>query len=220
MDIDQNTDEWLMLRCGVVTASVVKQLLTPTLKIAKNQSVVSMAYDFAAQRELMHVEKTPQTYHMMRGHLEEELARDVYSDNYAEVTKCGFVRNDTHGFILGYSPDGLVGDDGLIEIKSRIQKYQLQTIINGEVPDEYILQLQTGLLVTEREWIDFISYSNGMPLFVKRVYPDSEMQSIIIEAVEAFYDRVEVLQEEYRKNSSKLIPCERVPLDFDTDIQA
>lgn len=72
------------------------------------------------------------------------------------------------GFTLGYSPDGLVGDDGLIEAKSRVQKYQFQAIIehvasgSASVPAEFVMQLQTGLLGSECQWIDFISYSNGL----------------------------------------------------------
>ena len=219
-EIEQGTPEWFSLRCGVVTASVVKALLTSKFKIADNDTVRTMAFEFAAQREMQHVEPTFQTYQMQRGHLEEELALDVYSEHYGQVTECGFITNDKGGFVVGYSPDGMVGDDGLIEIKSRIQKHQVKTIVNGVVPDEYMLQMQTGLYVTERPWCDFVSYSNGMPLFVKRVLPDPETQEIIVEAVGRFYERVEAIREEYRSLASKLVQCERVELDFDTEIQA
>ena len=72
-------------------------------------------------------------------------------------------------------PDGLVGDDGLIEVKSRRQKKHLQTILSDEVPAENMAQLQTGLLVSGREWIDYMSYCGGMPLWVKRVEPDVQL---------------------------------------------
>jgi hypothetical protein len=80
---------------------------------------------------------------------------------------------DDWGFSLGYSPDGLVGDDGLIEVKCRRQKKHLQTILADEVPPENMAQLQCGLLVSGREWIDYVSYCGGMPMYVKRVYPDT-----------------------------------------------
>jgi len=219
-DIEQGTPEWHALRCGVVTASVVCKLLTPTLKIANNETVRSMAYEFAAQLEMNHVEETFQTFQMARGHLEEELARDVYAENYKEVTQCGFVTNDKGGHTVGYSPDGLVGEDGLIEIKSRIQKFQVRTIVDGVAPAEFMLQMQTGLYVTEREWCDFVSYSNGMPLFVKGVEPDAEIQEKISEAVRLFYERVTEIREQYREIASTLVPCERVQLDFNDDINA
>ena len=219
-DIEQNTPEWFALRCGVVTASVVEALLTSKLKIADNDTVRTMAYEFAAQKEMNHVEPSFQTYQMQRGHLEEELARDVYNDHYATVDQCGFVTNDKGGMVVGYSPDGLVGDNGLIEIKSRIQKHQVKTIVNQEVPAEYMIQMQTGLYVTERPWCDFVSYSNGMPLFVERVVPDPDAQEVIAEAIGLFYARVDVIQAQYQEFASKLVQCERVPLDFDTEIQA
>ena len=218
-NIDQNTDEWFALRCGVVTASVVKCLLSSKLKIADNETVRTMAYEFAAQKEMKHVEPSPQGYHIIRGHLEEVLARDVYDEHYSQVTECGFITNNNDGMLVGYSPDGLVGDDGLIEIKSRIQKLQMKTIVNDIVPAEYMLQMQTGLYVTGRKWCDFISYSNGMPLFVRRVMPDQFTQKIISEAIVLFYERVDIIRQQYRLLSSELVHCDRVELDFDDDIQ-
>jgi len=219
-DIEQGTEEWFAIRCGVVTASVVKTLLTPSLTISKSEAVRLMAYEFAAQLEMNHVEESYQGFQMIRGHLEEELARDVYHDNYSPVKQCGFITNDKGGIMVGYSPDGLVGKPGLIEIKSRIQKHQVKTIVGGVVPSEFVMQQQTGLYVTEREWCDFVSYSNGMPLFVKRVYPDAEIQAKIAEAIGLFYERVEEYREIYRDIASTLVPCERVPLNFDDEIQA
>ena len=67
-----------------------------------------------------------------------------------------------------------------------MQKHQLATIAAGEVPAEYMMQLQTGLLITERKWIDFISYCGGMPMWVFRVYPDAVIQSAIIDAATEF----------------------------------
>ncbi|MBX4389892.1 hypothetical protein K4H03_27830, partial [Mycobacterium tuberculosis] len=78
----------------------------------------------------------------------------------------------------------------LIECKSRAGKYQVQTIATNEVPAEYMIQLQTGLLVTGRKWIDFISYSGGLPMFVKRVEPDLLMQGAILAAATAFEAKV------------------------------
>jgi predicted phage-related endonuclease len=218
-DIEQGTEEWFALRCGVVTASVVKILLTSTLKIANNDTVRTMAYEFAAQLEMKHVEESYQNHQMIRGHLEEELARDIYSENYAPVMECGFITKNIKGNIVGYSPDGLVGNDGLIEIKSRIQKHQVKTIVNGVVPAEYMMQMQTGLYVTEREWCDFVSYSNGMPFFVKRVYPDAEIQDKIAEAISLFYARVDEIRTAFREESAALVMTDRVALDFDDERQ-
>jgi hypothetical protein len=142
-DLVQGSDEWLDQRRGMVTASVVGQLLTATGRVADNE-------------------------------------------HYTKVTTTGFMIRDEGTWRLGYSPDGLVGDDGLVEVKSRSAKKQLQTILADEVPAENLAQCQAGLLVSGREWLDFLSYSGGMPLFVKRVYPDQRWFDAIGAAVEQF----------------------------------
>ena len=185
-DLIQGTDEWHAARCGRLTASEMKLILTPTLKVANNEKTRAHVWELAAQRITRYVEPQYIGDAMLRGHRDEILARDLYSQHYAPVTEVGFVTNDQWGFTLGYSPDGLVGDDGQIECKSRVQKYQVQTIAEDESPDEYMLQLQTGLLVTGRAWVDFISYSGGLPMFVKRVLPDAAMRAAIIDAAAAF----------------------------------
>lgn len=199
-EIDQGSDAWLALRRGVLTASEVKHILTPTLKLANNDKTRQHVYEIAAQRITGWTEPQFIGDDMLRGYRDEALARDAYSRAYAPVTETGFVTNDDFGFTIGYSPDGLVGDDGLIEVKSRAQKYQVQTIATGEVPDEYMLQLQTGLLVTGRKWIDFISYSGGLPMFVKRVTIDQTMQDAIIEAATGFEVKVQEVLTTFRTN--------------------
>jgi hypothetical protein len=76
----------------------------------------------------------------------------------------------------------------LIEIKSRAQKKHLQTILADEVPLENLAQIQCGLLVSGREWCDYVSFCSGMPLYVKRVLPDERWHEAIIEAVAFFED--------------------------------
>jgi hypothetical protein len=123
---------------------------------------------------------------MTRGTLDEPYAREKYAEHHAPVDEVGFIVRDFGKYKIGYSPDGLVGDDGLIEIKSRDPKKHLATILADEVPAENIAQCQTGLLVTGRKWIDYTSYAGGMPLWTKRVYPDIRWHTAIKEAVELF----------------------------------
>ena len=208
--IEQGTPEWLEARSGLVTASTVGKLVTPTGKIANNDTVRQMAFQLASERITGRTEPTPTSYHMERGHIEEVFARELYQDNYEPVSTCGFITSDEMGFTVGYSPDGLVGDDGLIEIKSRMAKFQVQTICSGEVPKEYMLQLQFGLMVTGRKWIDFVQYSNGMPLFVERVGPDQIMFETMQEAVSLFEDRVALIIEEFKAKADGLVVAEYV----------
>jgi predicted phage-related endonuclease len=211
-DLIQGSDEWHAQRRGTLTASEMSLILTPKLKAASNDKERMHVFELSAQRISEYVEPSYIGDNMLRGWDDEIEARNLYSQHHAPVTEVGFVTCDRWGFTIGYSPDGLVGDDGLIECKSRKQKFQIQTIATNEVPEEYVLQLQTGLLVTGREWIDFVSYSGGLPLFVKRVFPDAEMQAAIVAAATAFEQRVAERVAEYHATLAampKLIPTER-----------
>lgn len=212
-DFEQGSDEWHAARCGLLTASEMKLILTPTLKIANNDKTRAHLYELLAQRITGYTEPHYISDDMLRGHADELDAREIYDDAYAPVNEVGFVTNDKWGFTLGYSPDGLVGDDGLIEIKSRRQKYQVQTILDNSLPDEYALQVQTGLLVTERKWCDFITYSAGLPMFTLRVYPDAAIQAAIIDAATKFEENLATMRARYDAMLSdpahRLIPTER-----------
>lgn len=88
----------------------------------------------------------------------------------------------------------------------------MQTIAEDAVPDEYMIQLQTGLLVSGRKWIDFISYCGGLPMFVKRVEPDPKIQDAIVAAATAFEVKLAEMEQSYRStlvNMRKVIETER-----------
>jgi len=211
-EIIQGSDEWHALRCGILTASEMKLILTPTLNVASNDKERTHLYELLGQRITGYVEPRYISDDMLRGKDDEIEARILYGKNYSEVTECGFITNDNLGFVIGYSPDGLVGDDGMIECKSRCQKYQIETIITDEVPAEYVLQLQTGLLVTGRKWVDFVSYCGGLPLYVRRVYPDAVIMSAISDAAIAFETRIAAAQNKYNgwtESQSLLVETER-----------
>ena len=196
-DIEQGSEEWHALRCGILTASEMKFIVTPTLKPASNDKERAHLFELLGQRITQHTEPRYISDDMLRGHEDEIEARIRYAENFAPVTECGFVTNDDHGFVIGYSPDGLVDYDGLIECKSRRQKYQVETILADRVPEEYMLQIQTGLLVTGREWLDFVSYCAGLPMFVKRVFQDARYQDAIIAAATDFERRLQEAHQKY-----------------------
>lgn len=170
----------------------------------------TLMHTLIAERITNHVEPVFPNRAMQRGTMDEPYARAAYAEEHAPVTEVGFITEDKHGFILGYSPDGLVGDDGLIEIKSRDQKTQLLTFLHNEVPAANMAQLQGGLLVTQRAWIDYVSYCGGMPLFVKRVYPDPEWHRVILEAATAFETTATNIISRYLDASAGLTLTERI----------
>jgi predicted phage-related endonuclease len=134
---------------------------------------------------------------MARGHLLEPLARAIYTEHFGPAIECGFVTADFYGATIGYSPDGLVGDDGLIEIKAPRRKTHLKSLLCDEVPSEYLPQVQAALAVTGRSWCDFISYAPGLPLFVKPVERDETAIAQLIAAAEAAEAQLEGLMEAY-----------------------
>jgi len=212
-EVEQGSEAWLAMRCGLLTASEMRHVLTPTLKIANNDKTRAHLYELLAQRISKYVEPTYISEDMLRGQEDEFYARQMYAEKIGPVEQCGFITNDRWGFTIGYSPDSLVGKDGLIEIKSRRQKYQVQTIIEnltgGTIPADYVMQCQTGLLVSEREWLDFISYSGGLPFCVIRVWPDDAIQGAIIEAAAAFEAQLAEKLAIYSDASRGLFPTER-----------
>jgi hypothetical protein len=215
-NVIQGSDEWAELRRGILTASEMKLIITPTLKVAENDKCSAHVYEIAAQRITGYVEPHYISDDMLRGHEDEIEARLQYILNYAPVQEVGFITSDRWGFTIGYSPDGLVGNDGLIECKSRRQKYQLQTIVENvseeTIPADYTVQIQTGLLVTGRKWCDFITYCGGMDMAVIRVFPIPGVQEAIIKAATAFEAKVQAVVDKYhavKKSSARLLPTER-----------
>lgn len=210
-DITQGTPEWLELRRGKLTASEMKFLVTPTLKVASNDKERAHLWELLAQRITGRVDEKYQGDAMLRGHAEEAEACYLYEQHYRAVEVCGFVTNDRWGFTLGASPDRLVGPKGLIECKSRLAKFQVETICNWEVPDEHRIQVQTELLVAEdREWLDYVSYSNGMHMAAIPVEPDPLVHEAILNAAHTFEVKLKTKLEEYRgrlaEKAQRLIP--------------
>ena len=213
----QGTDEWFAARRGLVTASVIGKLLTATLKVANNDTSHGLALTLTAERITGNIDPSFLSADMWRGVEDEPVARDLYAERYAPVEQLGFIVRDFGDYQIGYSPDGLVGDDGLIECKSRLQKIHLQTILNDRVPDENMAQLQAGLLVSGRAWIDYVSYCGGMPLWVKRVTPDLSWQAAILAAVEALEESAADMTARYHAAVEGLPITERVNRDADIE---
>lgn len=194
-DIFQGTDEWLKLKMGVLSASEFKKIITPAnLKLSSSQDAKAHYDDILAQRIDPTLQYNYMSDDMMRGHDDEPYAIEVYEEKYdRKVKNCGFITNSEFGGTIGYSPDGLVGDDGLIEIKSRSPKLQTKTILDhiagrteDLIPKDYMMQVQSGLLISGRKWTDFISYCNGHPMVCIRVYPISEIIDAIRASVSIF----------------------------------
>ena len=210
-NLEQRSEEWHDQRRGMVTASAVGKLITPkTVKPASNPESRSLVYHLAAERITGWTDPTYVSDDMWRGIEDEPVARAWYSENHAPVTEVGFMVRDFGDYKIGYSPDGLVGESGLIEVKSRRQKTQLSTFMDDQPPLEVMAQLQTGLLVSGRQWIDYVSWCGGMVPFVKRVLPNQKWFDAITEAVATFEENVGVIVRTYERKTEGKQPVERL----------
>ena len=210
-DLEQRSPEWYEARCGVLTASVVGKFITPkTVKVANNEPSRGITRQLVAERITGHVVETYQSDAMFRGVMDEPLARDLYTKHHASATEVGFMVAEIHGHKLGFSPDGLVGDDGLIEVKSAEPKIHLARILSEGVPSEHMAQMQAGMLVSGREWCDFISYCGGMPMLVRRVIADPAWFDAIIGALDAFETDAAQMIAAYEDLTDGLPTTERV----------
>lgn len=215
-EIEQRSEAWYEQRRGLVTASAVGQLITAkTFKVASNDHSRGLTAQLVAERITGWTDPTFMSDDMFRGVDHEPKAVEVYSKHYGiPVTTVGFmVREFENGNRLGYSPDGLVEDAGLLEVKCPRAKTQLSTILANKVPDQHMAQCQAGLLVSGRDYLDFVSFCAGMPLFRKRVEPDQLWQDAIIAALDAFEENAAEMTALYETATEGLAQTERIDLD-------
>lgn len=187
-DIEQNSEDWLALRVGKLTGSSVAKVMA-NYGNAFGNPAKELAIQIALEQINGYSTKEHYTNeHMERGHAQEPIARMLYEDEYfTDVTNGGFF--DCGAW--GDSPDGLVSHDGVVEIKSVLGHIQYKTIERGTYDPAYKWQLTNHLDCTDREWVDYISYSSDYPigkqLYVYRI--DRDM----------FKDELEMLNERRAK---------------------
>lgn len=200
----------------IAAAASLDSEASRVIEVAHGDEARGLAALLAAERIAGFTEDTYVTYNMLRGVECEPLAIDAYSEHYGvPVESCGFMVRNWGPLRLGYSPDGLVRDDGLVEVKTRGGKKQVLTVVNDQVPPENMAQLQAGLLVSGRQWIDYISYSDGMRLWTKRVFPDPQWFAAITAAVQACEDTITSMVTAYNKGTEGMPMTERLETDME-----
>ncbi len=175
--IEQGSAEWLAQRLGKVTASRVSDMMART-KSGWGASRANYAAQLVAER-LTGVSPESFTNGAMQWGTEHEpLARAAYEFRTdATVEQVGFIDHPTVA-MSGASPDGLVGDEGLVEIKCPNTATHIDTLLSGTIPDKYVMQMTWQMACTGRQWCDFVSFDPRLPenmsLFVKRLARNGE----------------------------------------------
>lgn len=193
-DINQNGDEWYQMRGGRLTSSMLAKVMANDGK-AFGEPAKKYAHQIAVEQ--ITGKATEGGYHndaMQRGHDEEPLCRALYEfETFSKVTNGGFFCNDR----IGCSPDGLVGNDGVVEFKSAIASIHYERLRKQAFDSGYKWQLIGNVKFTSRDWIDFGSYCSEFPegkrLYVYRLWADDYKSEFarIDERTEQFFELVE-----------------------------
>lgn len=188
IDCEQGTDEWFAARLGVVTASKFKDVMAKGAgKTRRSYMIKLIAERLSGQAEQGYTNAA-----MEWGTQTEPEARDSYAFLKGfDVQQVGFCKTNDN---IGASPDSLVNEDGLLEIKCPNTSTQIETVLSGEVPTTHKAQIQGQLYVTEREWCDFVSFDPRIQgeasMFIKRVYRDGNYIKNLEEELELFVEEM------------------------------
>ena len=193
--IEQGSPEWFAQRCGKATASKIADIIATT-KSGPSASRKNYLAQLVAERLTQTVAESYSNAAMQWGTEKEPEARAAYAFLYADGVDVDPAEFVTHPSIemAGASPDGLVGADGLVEIKCPNTATHIETLLGGKVDSKYITQIQWQLACTGRAWCDFVSYDPRMPehlaIWVKRVPRDDAMIEELESAVRVFLAEV------------------------------
>jgi len=197
-DVQQNSDEWYALRAGRFTSSNMPKVMAvfgKAFSVPAKQYAVRLAVEQLTRQPLSN---NYYNEHMERGHLQEPIARRLYEEQtFCDVSNGGFFCS---GFI-GCSPDGLVYEEGVIEIKSVLTHVHFANIKRGTLDPAYRWQCIGNLKFTGRKWLDFISYCADFPpdkqLYRSRIYADDLWEGF--EMIDERLDAFEKLVDKFKK---------------------
>lgn len=188
-DIEQGTLEWLTIRAGKVTASELKNILTPKFAIKDGEMPQTYLYKKVAEgfRGKPLEDEDFSSFHTENGQMLEDEARKFFCWNFdtAKLTDAGFVEHDDGRF--GCSPDALVGEDSGLEVKCPMSKTHVKYLLQGKLPDDYAAQVHGSIYATGRKSWVFMSYARKFPPFVLTVQRDEAICAKIQAALTKFY---------------------------------
>lgn len=200
--IEQRSDDWFAIRCGKATASRVADIVAKT-KSGWSTSRANYKAQLVCERLTGCVEPSYTNAAMQWGIDKEPDARAAYCFRQdVDVMEVGFVDHPVVA-MSGASPDGLIGEDGLLEVKCPITATHIETLLGQSVPSKYLHQIQWQLACTERLWCDFVSFDPRVPpsmqLFVERIHRDDAMIRQLEQEVTDFLAEVDETVTQLRK---------------------
>jgi len=200
--MEQQSEEWFAARVGKVTASRIDDVMAKT-KTGVSASRANYMAELIAERLSGKPAEAFKNAAMQWGTDMEPEARQAY-EFWRDVTveECGFFDHPT-GLASGASPDGLVGSDGLVEIKCPQTHNHLETLLGAPISRKYILQMHWQMVCTDRQWCDFVSYDPRLPvdyrIHIQRVERNAELVEEITAEVVKFLAELDAKEAELRK---------------------
>lgn len=210
LDCEQGSAAWMEARRGVITASTFNKIITPK-DLKPSKQAEGVARQAVAEWLSGIVEPTPVTAAMERGLLLEPAARAFYEfETGRDVQQVGFIFLD-EARLIGCSPDGLVGNDGGLEIKCLSGAAHVECLLTRTVPDEYLPQIMGCLWITGRKWWDYVSYHPLMPPALVRVEWDGEYVKKLAAAVFGLAEQVRAMRTDLEARGIR--PAAPVPVE-------
>ena len=190
IDCIQGSPEWYSARAGIPSASNFDKIVCLDGKVSKQRT--KYMYQLAGEAITGRPEETYQSAAMERGKIIEDEARQLYTlVKGLEVNQVGFCLADGYGA----SPDGMIAGDGLLELKCPLISTHVGYLLDNKVPSEYFQQTQGQLLVTDRAWVDFMSYYPGIKPLIIRITRDEKFITILRAELVVFCNELkEVIQ--------------------------
>lgn len=191
---EQGTEEWLQCRLGKLTGSVAYTIAV------KGKGLDTLCLEKATELLTGIIPDGYKNDAMQHGNDYEAEARSIYElETGNKVVQVGFCENDEY---VGVSPDGFVGDDGLIEIKCPQDKTYTQYLIDMKIKPEYYAQMQMQMLITKRIWCDYVVYNSHFekPIIIQRVFPDKEYMEKLAEGLGYGIRRIQEIVKQVQAN--------------------
>lgn len=199
IECDQNSPEWFAARLGLPTASMFATVMAKGKDGGASKTRRDYLNKLAGEILTGEPMESFSNEHTERGKVMEDEARDGYSFmTNAEPVRVGFIRNGDKGC----SPDSLIGDNGMLEIKTKLPHLMIDVLTKDVFPAEHKAQCQGALWVAEREWIDIAIYWPRLPMFVKRAYRDDGYIANLAGAVAQFNEELAATVEQVRRFGS------------------
>jgi hypothetical protein len=196
IDCEQSSPEWYAARLGLPTASMFATVMAKGKDGGASATRKTYMHKLAGEILTGDMMEGFTNDHMQRGKDMEAEARQTYAFIHgAKPQQVGFVVNGRKGA----SPDSLLGDSGMLEIKTKLPHLMIDCILKDEFPVEHKAQCQGALWVAEREWIDIAVYWPKMPLFVKRAYRDADYIQKLSDAVDKFNEELDEVVDRIRR---------------------